>query len=163
VIAGSDKRGTIFGIYDVSGQIGVSPWHWWADVPTARRDNLYVRPGVYKQGEPSVKYRGIFLNDEGPSLMTWVRANYKDFTHEFYENVFELLLRLKANYLWPAMWDNTFNEDDELNPVVADLYGIVVGTSHHEPMIRPHGDWKKHKQGPWDYSVNADVLYRFWD
>ncbi|WP_308531474.1 glycosyl hydrolase 115 family protein [uncultured Paenibacillus sp.] len=163
VIAGSDKRGTIFGIYDVSERIGVSPWHWWADVPPQRRDALYVKPGRYAQGEPSVKYRGIFLNDEGPSLMTWVRDNFRDFTHEFYEKVYELLLRLKANYLWPAMWDNTFYEDDPLNAEVADRYGIVIGTSHHEPMLRPHGDWKLHRKGPWDYSVNGEVLYRFWE
>lgn len=163
IIAGSDKRGTIFGIYDISEKIGVSPWYWWADVPCARYEALYVTPGTYKQGEPSVKYRGIFLNDEGPSLMAWVRANYRDFTHEFYEKIFELLLRLKANYLWPAMWDNTFYEDDPLNAEVADRYGIVIGTSHHEPMMRPHGDWKKHKEGPWDYSMNEEVIYRFWE
>jgi hypothetical protein len=163
VIAGSDKRGTIFGIYDLCEQIGVSPWHYWADVPVIKRSTLMFRNGIYKQGEPSVKYRGIFLNDEGPSLMAWVRENFGDFKHNFYENVFELLLRLKANYLWPAMWDNTFYEDDELNPAVADMYGIVISTSHHEPMQRPHGDWKKHKQGPWDYSVNEDVLYKFWE
>lgn len=163
VIAGSDKRGTIFGIYDVSDKIGVSPWHWWADVPPHRHDALYLQPGRYAQGEPSVKYRGIFLNDEGPSLMAWVRHNFRDFTHEFYEKVYELLLRLKANYLWPAMWDNTFYEDDPLNAEVADRYGIVIGTSHHEPMLRPHGDWKLHRKGPWDYSVNEEVLYRFWE
>ncbi|MCM3627909.1 glycosyl hydrolase 115 family protein [Paenibacillus glycanilyticus] len=163
VIAGSDKRGTIYGIYDLCEQIGVSPWHYWADVPILKRTALMFRNGLYKQGEPSVKYRGIFLNDEGPSLMAWVRENFGDFKHNFYENVFELLLRLKANYLWPAMWDNTFYEDDELNPAVADMYGIVISTSHHEPMQRPHGDWKKHKQGPWDYSVNEEVLYKFWE
>lgn len=163
VIAGSDKRGTIFGIYDLSEQMGVSAWHWWADVPFKHKDSVIVKQGIYKQGEPSVKYRGIFFNDEGPSLMTWVRANYKDFTHEFYEHVFELILRLKGNYLWPAMWDNAFNEDDELNPLLADEYGIVMGTSHHEPMVRAHGEWKKHKKGPWDYSVNEEYLYKFWE
>ncbi|HEY8529330.1 MAG TPA: glycosyl hydrolase 115 family protein [Paenibacillaceae bacterium] len=163
VIAGSDKRGTIYGIYDLSGQIGVSPWHWWADVPVRRRPELYIRRGTYKQGEPTVKYRGIFLNDEGPSLMTWVRSNYPDFTHEFYERVFELLLRLRANFLWPAMWDSSFYEDDEQNAAVADLYGIVIGTSHHEPMLRPHKDWKKRREGPWDYAANRDTLYRFWE
>lgn len=163
VIAGSDKRGTIFGIYDLSEQIGVSPWYWWADVPTPHKDTLIVKNGTYKQGEPSVKYRGIFFNDEGPSLMSWVRSNYKDFTHEFYEKVFELILRLKGNYLWPAMWDNAFNEDDPLNPVLADEYGIVMGTSHHEPMLRAHGEWKKHKKGPWDYSLNEEYLYKFWE
>ncbi|SKA74262.1 Glycosyl hydrolase family 115 [Clostridium sp. USBA 49] len=163
VIAGSDKRGTIFGIYDVSEQIGVSPWYWWADVPVIHKDTLIVKKGIYKQGEPSVKYRGIFFNDEGPSLMSWVRDNYKDFTHEFYEKVFELILRLKGNYLWPAMWDNAFNEDDELNPILADEYGIVMGTSHHEPMLRAHGEWKKHKKGPWDYYLNEDYIYKFWE
>lgn len=163
VIAGSDKRGTIFGVYDLSEQIGVSPWYWWADVKTKHKKNLIIKNGVYKQGEPSVKYRGIFFNDEGPSLMTWVRANYKDFTHEFYEKVFELILRLKGNYLWPAMWDNAFHEDDPLNSVLADEYGIVMGTSHHEPMMRAHGDWKKHKKGPWDYSLNEEYLYKFWE
>ena len=163
VIAGSDKRGTIYGLYDLSGQIGVSPWHWWADVPVARREELYIRRGTYKQGEPTVKYRGIFLNDEGPCLMTWVRANYPDFTHEFYERVFELLLRLRANFLWPAMWDSSFYEDDERNAALADLYGIVIGTSHHEPMLRPHKDWKIRRSGPWDYAANRDTLYRFWE
>ncbi|MNM97947.1 hypothetical protein D3C81_1104660 [compost metagenome] len=162
VIAGSDKRGTIYGIYDLSEKIGVSPWYWWADIPPIQQDSIYITSGTYKQGEPSVKYRGIFINDEGPSLMSWVRSNYPDFTHEFYESVFELLLRLKANYLWPAMWDNTFYEDDVLNPAIADLYGIVIGTSHHEPMMRPHGDWKKHKKGPWDYHLNEQELYHFW-
>ncbi|CAM3308220.1 glycosyl hydrolase 115 family protein [Paenibacillus lupini] len=163
VIAGSDKRGTIYGIYEISEQIGVSPWHYWADVPVRNHSELMFRNGIYKQGEPSVRYRGIFLNDEGPSLMAWVRENFGDFKHNFYEHVFELLLRLKANYLWPAMWDNTFYEDDELNPAVADMYGIVISTSHHEPMQRPHGDWKKHKEGPWDYSINEEVLYKFWE
>lgn len=163
VIAGIDKRGTIYGIYDLCEQMGISPWYYWADVPVRQRTAIMFRNGTYKQGEPSVKYRGIFLNDEGPSLMAWVRENFGDFKHSFYENVFELLLRLKANYLWPAMWDNTFYEDDKLNPAVADMYGIVISTSHHEPMQRPHGDWKKHKQGPWDYSINEEVLYRFWE
>jgi len=163
VIAGSDKRGTIFGIYDVSESIGVSPWHWWADVPTACRDALYVRRGTYKQGEPSVKYRGIFINDEGPSMMAWVRERHVDFVSGFYEKVFELLLRLKANYLWPAMWDNAFNEDDEENPRLADMYGIVMGTSHHEPMTRSHGEWKSGGQGAWNYEKNGEYLYKFWE
>ncbi|WP_150266509.1 glycosyl hydrolase 115 family protein [Paenibacillus tepidiphilus] len=163
VIAGSDRRGTIYGIYELCEQIGVSPWYWWADVPVPLQEALYVIPGIYKQGEPSVKYRGIFLNDEGPSLMAWVRDNFGDFDHTFYEKVFELLLRLKANFLWPAMWDNTFYEDDERNAATAHEYGIIIGTSHHEPMQRPHGDWKKHKKGPWDYAVNKENLYPFWE
>jgi hypothetical protein len=163
VIAGSDKRGTIYGIYDLSEQIGVSPWYFWADVPVVHRDALFVRPGRYVEEEPAVKYRGIFLNDEAPALTGWVKATYGNYNHEFYEKVFELLLRLKANYLWPAMWNNAFNEDDPLNAKLADEYGIVMGTSHHEPMLRAQQEWKRHGKGPWDYSRNEDVLRAFWE
>ncbi|MCC5895701.1 MAG: glycosyl hydrolase 115 family protein [Alkalibacterium sp.] len=162
LILGSDNRGAIYGMYDLTEKIGVSPWHWWMDVPVKRHEALYMKEGKVLQGEPSVQYRGFFLNDEGPSLMTWVRSHFPDFTHEFYEKIFELTLRLKANYHWPAMWDSTFYEDDEKNSETADLYGVVIGTSHHEPMDRPHGDWKAHKQGPWDYSTNKDYLKKFW-
>ena len=162
IIAGSDKRGTIYGIYDLSEQIGVSPWYWWADVPVHHRDALFVRPGRYVQQSPAVKYRGIFLNDEAPALSGWVQEKFGNFNHQFYEKVFELLLRLKANYLWPAMWNNAFNEDDPLNPQLADMYGIVMGTSHHEPMLRAQQEWKRHGTGPWDYSLNSDVLQKFW-
>ena len=163
VIAGSDKRGTIYGIYDLSEQIGVSPWYWWADVPVHHQDALTVKPGSYTQGPPAVKYRGIFLNDEAPALTGWVKEKYGNYNHEFYERVFELLLRLKANYLWPAMWNNAFNEDDPLNPKLADEYGIVMGTSHHEPMKRAQQEWKRHGSGPWDYSKNGEVLREFWE
>jgi hypothetical protein len=163
VIAGSDKRGTIFGVYDLSDQIGVSPWYWWADVPVQHHDELFVKPGTFVQGPPAVKYRGIFLNDEAPSLTGWVQEKYGNYNQEFYTKVFELLLRLKANYLWPAMWNNAFNEDDPLNAQVADEYGIVMGTSHHEPMLRAQQEWKRHGRGPWDYSTNSDFLKGFWD
>ncbi len=162
IIAGSDKRGTIYGIYDLSEQIGVSPWYWWADVPTQHRDALFVKPGRHVQGPPAVKYRGIFLNDEAPALSGWVKEKFGNYNHQFYEKVFELLLRLKANYLWPAMWNNAFNEDDPLNPQLADMYGIVMGTSHHEPMLRAQQEWKRHGVGPWDYALNAGVLQKFW-
>ncbi|HLY17588.1 MAG TPA: glycosyl hydrolase 115 family protein, partial [Bryobacteraceae bacterium] len=163
VIAGSDKRGTIYGIYDLSEQIGVSPWYWWADVPVVHRDALFVKPGRFVQGEPAVKYRGIFLNDEAPALSGWTREKFGGFNHQFYVKVFELLLRLKGNYLWPAMWGSAFNEDDPLNPKLADEYGIVMGTSHHEPMLRAQQEWKRHGQGPWNYATNAEVLRKFWD
>lgn len=163
VIAGSDKRGTIFGIYDVSEQIGVSPWYWWADVPILHRDALFIKPGRYIEGEPAVKYRGIFLNDEAPSLTGWVNEKYGGFNHYFYERVFELLLRLKANYLWPAMWNSAFYEDDPLNGKLANEYGIVMGTSHHEPMMRAWLEWRQHGVGPWDYSTNATNLEAFWE
>lgn len=162
VIVGSDTRGAIFGVYDFTEKIGVSPWYWWMDVPIQKHEEIYVKRGRYVQGEPSVQYRGFFLNDEGPSLMNWVRTHFPDFTHEFYEKIFELTLRLKGNYHWPAMWDSTFYEDDPLNIVKADEYGVVIGTSHHEPMDRPHGDWKAHKNGPWDYQQNEEYLRQFW-
>jgi hypothetical protein len=162
VIAGSDKRGTIYGVYDVSEQIGVSPWYWWADVPVKHRAQLFIRPGRYLQDEPAVKYRGIFINDEAPALTGWVREKFGNYNHEFYTKIFELLLRLKANYLWPAMWDNAFSDDDPLSVKLADEYGIVMGTSHHEPMSRAQQEWKRYGNGPWDYATNGDTLRAFW-
>jgi hypothetical protein len=162
VIAGSDKRGSIYGIYELSEQAGVSPWYWWADVPIRHRDSLYVAPVRRVEGEPAVRYRGIFLNDEAPELSGWAREKFGGFNHRFYASVFELLLRLRANYLWPAMWDNAFNEDDPENPRLADEYGIVMGTSHHEPMLRAQQEWKRHGSGPWNFADNADELARFW-
>ena len=162
VIVGSDKRGSIYGIYDLSEQMGVSPWYWWADVPVQRRDGVFVKPGKFMQGPPAVKYRGIFLNDEAPSLTGWVNEKFGGYNHQFYTKVFELILRMKGNYLWPAMWNSAFNEDDPLNPKLADEYGIVMGTSHHEPMLRAQQEWKRHGTGPWDYTKNADELQKFW-
>jgi Glycosyl hydrolase family 115/Gylcosyl hydrolase family 115 C-terminal domain len=162
VVAGSDKRGTIYGIYELSEQIGVSPWYWWADVPVAHRDALFIKPGSRVRGEPAVKYRGIFLNDEAPALTGWVNEKFGGYNHEFYVKVFELLLRLRANFLWPAMWNSAFNEDDPLNPKLADEYGIVMGTSHHEPMLRAQQEWKRHGKGAWDYSTNGEELREFW-
>jgi hypothetical protein len=165
VIAGSDKRGTIYGIYELSEQLGVSPWYWWADVPPKKRAEAYVLPGRFASGEPVVKYRGIFLNDEAPCLTGWAAEKFGGLNSKFYTKVFELLLRLRANYLWPAMWDNAFNEDDPLNPQLADEYGIVMGTSHHEPMMRAHKEWTKRRaqygNGQWNYASNAEALQRF--
>jgi len=163
VIAGSDKRGTIYGIYNLSEQIGVSPWHWWADVPPQHQSALFVQSGRWVEGEPAVKYRGIFLNDEAPALSGWAKEKFGGLNHQFYAHVFELLLRLRANYLWPAMWDNAFNEDDPLNPQLADEYGIVMGTSHHEPMLRSQQEWKRHGKGKWDYASNGAELRKFWE
>ncbi len=162
VIVGSDKRGTIFGIYDLSKQIGVSPWYWWADVAPRKQKNLFVMPMRFLSGEPVVKYRGIFINDEEPSLGRWAVEKYGGFNHEFYEKVFELILRMKGNYLWPAMWWASFNSDDPLNPQLADEYGIVMGTTHHEPLMRAHAEWKKLKAGDWNYETNAATLQKFW-
>ncbi len=162
VIVGSDKRGSIYGIYDVSEKIGVSPWYYWADVPIKHEEALYVKPVIYTQS-PVVKYRGIFINDESPALRYWATEKFGGLNHKFYEKVFELLLRNKANYLWPAMWLPTmFNVDDSLNPKVADEYGIVVSTSHHEPMMRAHKEWYLHNGGAWNYETNKEKLQEFW-
>ncbi len=162
VIAGSDKRGTIFGIYDLSARIGVSPWYWWADVPVRHRAGLYVLPGRHTQGEPAVKYRGIFINDEAPALSGWAAEKFGGFNSSFYAHVFELILRLKGNYLWPAMWGSAFYDDDTLNPRLADDYGVVIGTSHHEPMMRAQAEWHRYGSGPWNYEKNENVLRDFW-
>jgi hypothetical protein len=180
IIAGSDKRGTIYGIYEVSKQIGVSPWYWWADVPVLKKKAVYVNTGSYTQGSPSVRYRGIFLNDEAPDLTNWIRekfgyaavsdnppvpAGVANYGHEFYSRIFELILRLKGNYLWPAMWNNAFNEDDPENPKLADEYGIVMGNSHQEPMLRAQKEWDRRYLktiGPWNYAKDPDILEAFW-
>jgi hypothetical protein len=164
IIAGSDKRGTIYGIYEVSKRIGVSPWYWWADVPVVHSDVLYAKSSLYLQGPPKVKYRGIFINDEDPSFGGWCRANYGGINSKMYAHMFELILRLKGNYLWPAMWGKAFNEDDPLNPVVADEYGVVMGTSHHEPLMRNQQEWTKRSRqlGEWNYRQNGENMRKFW-
>ena len=165
VIAGSDKRGTVYGIYELSRQIGVSPWYYWADVPVVKHPELYVKEGEYTDGEPSVRYRGLFLNDEAPCLTTWVKntfgTNYGG--HQFYEKVFELILRLKGNYLWPAMWGWAFYADDPENLKTADKMGVMMGTSHHEPMARNHQEYARDRKGwgAWNYSTNKENLDRF--
>lgn len=162
LIAGADKRGTIFGIYELSRRIGVSPWHWWADVPVPKHATLHVAPGRFVDA-PAVKYRGIFINDEDPALGGWVNAKFGGPNHKFYEHVFELILRQKGNYLWPAMWPpRAFNDDDPKNQKLADEMGVVMGTSHHEPMMRAHAEWERHGKGPWDYTKNAENLREFW-
>jgi hypothetical protein len=176
VICGSDKRGTIFGLYNLSEQIGVSPWYYWADVPPQHHDQLFVKAGKVISGPPSVKYRGIFLNDEAPALSGWIQEKYglvpgqrnvANYGRGFYTNLFELMLRLRANYLWPAMWNNAFNEDDPQNPRLADEYGIVMGTSHQEPMLRAQKEWDRNlgrRHGNWNYNKTNQqpVLQQFW-
>lgn len=165
VIAGSDKRGTIYGIYEISEQIGVSPWYYWADVPVVHNDNFSIARGFWTIDEPAVKYRGIFLNDEAPCLTSWVKNTFGTDRggHEFYAKCFELLLRLRANFMWPAMWDWAFYADDPLNSKTADEMGIIMGTSHHEPMARNHQEWARRKgaDGVWDYVSNKKVLDKF--
>jgi hypothetical protein len=162
VIAGSDKRGTIYGVYQLSRDIGVSPWYWWADVPVRRRATVLAPDGRRVDLGPAIKYRGIFLNDEAPALAGWAKEKFGGLNHLFYERLFELMLRLRANYLWPAMWANAFNEDDPENARLADEYGIVMGTSHHEPMLRAQQEWKRHGKGAWNYASNGAELRAFW-
>ncbi|EUC34427.1 glycoside hydrolase family 115 protein [Bipolaris zeicola 26-R-13] len=172
VICGSDKRGTIFGIYSLSEQIGVSPWYWWADVPVEKSSVLYALDVRTVQGPPSVKYRGIFINDEAPALSAWVHEKYgPKYNSEFYKRVFELLLRLKANFLWPAMWfgyphpGNSFFMDDPLNQDLADKYGIVVSTSHHEPMQRAMNEWfdvpYNEPEQSWNWIKNKEKITKY--
>ena len=165
VIAGSDRRGVVYGIYEISEQIGVSPWYDWADVPVVRQDNLSIARGSYTAGEPAVRYRGIFLNDEAPCLTGWVKHTYgTDYgDHRFYERVFELILRLRGNFLWPAMWGWAFYADDAENSRTADEMGIIMGTSHHEPMARNHQEWARRRgaSGAWNYDTNQKVLDQF--
>ena len=165
VILGSDKRGTIYGIYELSRQIGVSPWYWMADAPIQKHDQLFVKSGIYTDGEPKVKYRGIFINDEWPSFGTWCNNQFGGINSKAYARIFELMLRLKANYFWPAMWNSRFNEDDPLSPQLADDMGIVMGTSHHEPMMRAHKEYvsRKNSIGAWDYATNKANLDRFFE
>ena len=165
VIAGSDRRGTIYGIYELSRQLGVSPWYYWADVPIEHHSEVYIKKGSYTDGEPAVRYRGLFLNDEAPCLTSWVKntfgTNYGD--HRFYAKVFELILRLKGNYMWPAMWSWAFYADDPENLKTADEMGIMMGTSHHEPMARNHQEYARDRKGwgAWNYNTNQQNLDRF--
>ncbi|MFN3582569.1 glycosyl hydrolase 115 family protein [Phenylobacterium sp.] len=167
VIVGSDRRGAVFGAYDLSEKIGVSPWHWFADVPVARRRDVFVAAGE-RRDQPKVRYRGFFINDEAPALTTWAEKMFGGANSKMYAHVFELLLRLKGNYLWPAMWrPRAFNDDDPKNMVLADEMGVVMGTSHHEPMTRAHDEWHRNTEGgvaggPWDYGTNGENLRRFW-
>lgn len=162
VIAGSDKRGAAYGVFELSKQMGVSPWYWWADVPVKQKTAIYVQAKTTLTDAPKVKYRGIFINDEAPAFSRWTKEKFGGVNHLVYEKVFELLLRLKANYLWPAMWNNAFNDDDKMNPVLADKWGIVMGTSHHEPMLRAQQEWKRYGKGAWDYEKNDSLLRSFW-
>jgi len=173
-IIGSDCRGAAFGVFELSKRIGVSPWYWWADVPVKHRDTIVVRRGRRVHGPPSVKYRGIFINDEDWGLHRWAKNTYapedKGIGPKTYEKVFELMLRLKANYLWPAMHPCTkaFNAYEE-NKKLADDYAIVMGSSHCEPMLRNNVyEWKEwqppdgSERGDWDWCNNSTQIVDYW-
>nr|AJD81319.1 D-glucuronidase [Ustilago sp. SL-2014] len=196
VLMGSDRRGTAYALYTLSEEVGVSPWKWFADVqPTTTHNAVYYSPSrsegsfgsnACSHGPPMVKYRGIFLNDEAPALTNWARTHFggpfppassQSFNDAMYTHVFELLLRLRANLLWPAMWADSFAVAglDDLpnngthgkgaagpNQLLADRMGIVFGTSHQEPMARNTPEWNTWYQGPWDYTKNRENITTYW-
>ncbi|WP_199514832.1 glycosyl hydrolase 115 family protein [Nucisporomicrobium flavum] len=180
VIAGSDQRGTIYGAYDLSKRIGISPWHFWDDVPVRHRDALYALPGRHTQGTPAVKYRGFFINDENPATGTWAPGYFGPgkapgypggLNAAYYARVFEAMLRLRANYLWPAVWGRAFAEDDPQNHATASYYGVVMGTSHEAPMMRGIEEWNRHAKngtdpyggnGEWSFRRNSDAIKAYW-
>jgi hypothetical protein len=168
IIAGSDRRGTAYGVFSLSEAMGVSPWYWWADVPVQTKPNLYVSSDPFISNEPGVHYRGIFINDEDWGLNPWAS---KTFDPEFgnigpktYEKVFELMLRLRLNYIWPAMHacSREFGSVPE-NITLADKYGIVVGSSHCEPMLYNNVHWNEPIQGRWNYILNHDAIHSVWE
>lgn len=174
VIAGSDKRGTIYGIYAVSEMMGVSPWVYFADVIPEKRTLLDLPDTKLdvSSKEPSVKYRGFFLNDDWPSLGSWVTGAFGDFNEVFYEKIFELILRLKGNYLWPAMWSAEFSVNGKSHPLanaeLAKEYGIIMGTSHHEPLFRAGSEWQRvykdyGTSNLWDFARNREAITAFWE
>ena len=167
VVAGSDRRGTAFGVFALSEAIGVSPWYWWGDVPVAPKPALHVGGGTFTAPSPGVKYRGIFLNDEDWGLYPWAAQTFDpagDVGPATYARVCELLLRLHANYLWPAMHEITAPfYTVPGNMAVADNYAIVVGTSHHEPMLRNTAEYDEATMGPYNYWTNRDNIRHFWE
>jgi len=168
VVVGSDRRGTIFGTYEISRAIGVSPWAWWADIAPRHQNAVYALPGVRRLEEPSVRYRGIFVNDEDWGLFPWASKTFdperNDIGPKTYARIFELLLRLKANTLWPAMHKTTaaFNSDPA-NGLLAEQYGIVMGASHSEAMLRNNvGEWHEAPER-FNYVTNADAVRAYWE
>jgi hypothetical protein len=169
VIFGSDRRGTAYGVFELSKQIGVSPWYWWANVPVRKKKNLVIKKEFYSDGPPSVKYRGIFINDEDWGLKPWASKTFdpklKDIGPKTYKKVFELLLRLKANHCWPAMHECTkpFNYYGD-NKKIADDYAIVMGSAHCEPLLFNNAtEWDTSKMGEWRYDTNKKNIYKVLD
>jgi hypothetical protein len=168
VIVGSDRRGTAYGLMQLSQLIGVSPWYWWADVPVRHQDALAVKVAAPATDAPAVKYRGIFINDEDWGMNQWASETFDpqfgNIGPKTYEKVFELLLRLRLNYIWPAMHavSKEFGSTPE-NYLLADKYGIVAGSSHCEPMLCNNVHWKESEQGKWNYSLNRDTIHSYWE
>lgn len=171
-ICGSDKRGTIYGMFHLSERMGVSPLYFWGDAKPVRKEQMMLDPDIEMiSKEPSVAYRGFFINDEWPCFGNWTTRRYDGFTAEMYEQVFELLLRLKGNYLWPAMWSSSFALDGpgEESAKLADRYGVIMGNSHHEPCLRAGEEWDIYKGEntpygcEWNYMTNKAGLLRYWE
>lgn len=171
VVYGSEKRGTIYGIFSLSEQIGVSPLVFWGDAKPKKQEEIVLESsieGVSK--EPSVKYRGFFINDEWPCFGNWTFSHFDGFTAKMYDKVFELLLRLKGNYLWPAMWSSSFALDGpgEESAKLADIYGVIMGNSHHEPCLRASEEWDIYRGedtpygNKWNYVANKEGLLNYW-
>lgn len=172
VIAGSDKRGTIYGLFHLSEMLGVSPFVDWCGLMPPKQEKIELREDMACiSKEPSVRYRGFFINDEWPAFGNWCNHNFGGFNAKAYDHVFELLLRLKGNYLWPAMWSARFADDgpDLLNAELADEYGIIMGMSHHEPCLR-QGEEYKYLRGKnsvygdaWNFRTNREGITKFWE
>src|SRR5690554_5079874 len=172
VIAGSDKRGTIYGLFHLSEMLGVSPFVNWSAVKPQRKKEFLLTDGYkYLSKEPSIRYRGFFINDEWPAFANWCHENFGGFNAKAYEHVFELLLRLKGNYLWPAMWSARFYDDGPglANAELADELGVIMGTSHHEPCLR-QGEEYRYLRGKdsiygdaWNFRTNKEGITRFWE
>lgn len=175
-LIGNDRRGTIYAIYEFLSQIGVSPWHYWMDVPIKKQAELYLNEPFFLIDAPKVEMRGFFINDEWPAAGNWATKHFghlmnekgekmNSFNHLYYEKLFDLLLRLKGNFIWPAMWDSAFYADDLENSKLAQKMGVIIGTSHHEPMGRNHQEWiRNHGQygnGDWDYESNQEGLEKY--
>lgn len=175
-LIGSDRRGTIYAIYEFLSQIGVSPWHYWMDVPIKKQSKIYLNESFFLIDAPKVEKRGFFINDEWPAAGNWATKHFghlmnekgekmNSFNHLYYEKLLDLLLRLKGNFIWTAMWGSAFYADDPENSKLAQEMGVIVGTSHHEPMGRNHQEWiRNHEQygnGEWDYENNQDGLDKY--
>lgn len=175
-LIGNDRRGTIYAIYEFLSQIGVSPWHYWMDVPIKKQAELYLNEPFFLIDAPKVEMRGFFINDEWPAAGNWATKHFghlmnekgekmNSFNHLYYEKLFDLLLRLKGNFIWPAMWDSAFYADDPENSKLAQKMGVIIGTSHHEPMGRNHQEWiRNHGQygnGDGDYESNQEGLEKY--
>ncbi|MBR6144215.1 MAG: glycosyl hydrolase 115 family protein, partial [Treponema sp.] len=171
IIIGSDKRGTIYGLFHLSELMGVSPLVDWCGVLPAKRESVKIEEGVTVSREPSVRFRGFFINDEWPAYGNFTTHNFGGFNAKMYEHVFELLLRLKGNYLWPAMWSAQFSLDGPglANAELADEMGVIMGASHHEPCCR-NGEEYRYVRGPgsiygdaWNFWKNRDGITKFWE